>query len=139
MSFGNSCHGPSYMYPFYQPLFRPKMYMQKDTKFQELIRLQQASGLSVRDFCSNLYVPSSQLPSFDETTQSLTIGWDDMMMMVQECRRQQDGIKNEGRGGCFIFRQDIVCLILKMRILIKYYLIPLNGICNINVIYTDCS
>ena len=27
--------------------------MQKDSKFQELIRLQQVSGLTVRDFCSN--------------------------------------------------------------------------------------
>ena len=29
------------------------MFMQKDSKFQELIRLQQVSGLTVRDFCSN--------------------------------------------------------------------------------------
>ena len=27
-----------------------------------------------------------KLPSFDETTQSLTIGWDDLMMMVQSVK-----------------------------------------------------
>jgi hypothetical protein len=29
------------------------MFMQKESKFQELIRLQQTSGLTVKDFCSN--------------------------------------------------------------------------------------
>ena len=37
-----------------------------------------------------------KLPAYDETTRSLTIGWNDLMMMVQSVKTRQKKLKKRG-------------------------------------------